>query len=52
MECLDQVFLFTTLVSRSLVKKLDWLDVLSPYCRSLSLDMAKSQVFWETQFYK
>ncbi len=52
MECLDQVFLFTTLVFRSLVKNLDRLDVFCPYCRSLSLDMAKSQSFRETQFYK
>ncbi len=52
MECLDEVFLFATFVFRSLVKNLDRLDVFSPYYSSLSLDMAKSQSFRETQFYK
>ena len=52
MECLDQVFLFTTLVFRSLVKNLDRVDVFSSYYRSLSLDMAKSQSFWDAQFNK
>ena len=51
MECLDQVFLFTTLVLRSLVKNLDRVDVLSSYYRSLSLDMAESQSLRQAQFY-
>ena len=51
MECLDKVFLFATLVFRSLVKNLDRVDVFSSNYRSLSLDMDKSQSFWGTQFY-
>ena len=52
MECLDQVLLFATLVFRGLVKNLDWVGVFSSGYRSLSLDMAKSQSFWETKFYR
>ncbi len=45
MECLDEVFLFTTFVFRSLVKNLNRVDVYSSYYSSLRLDLAKSQSF-------
>jgi hypothetical protein len=51
MECLDEVFLFATIVFRSLVTNLDRVDVFGSHYRSLSLDMAKSPSFRETQVY-